>query len=1243
MRRILPFYSLLLAFGLFQTTPILGQTLNWVGSIETTVNNARCETVALSNTGDIYVGGNFRGNADFDLGAGNTTLSSVDNTDAFLSKYDANGNFIFAFAIGSNSTSVAEITRIYDVAVDGNDDVIIVGEFRGTNVNFAPLGGTPVTMTSSTGASNSDGFIAKYNSNGQCIWAMQFGAGSNSNELFGVAVDAANNIYMAGRLDDNGTAGLNLNPRGTAVIAPTNGADAVLIKYDSDGFHQWNTGVSGASNSIQAYNIAVLGNRVYLVGEFQGTANFNALGTAISRTSAGSYDGYVVQYDATTGIANWVNQMGSTGSDEWRELAVDAAGSVYVTGLFNNTIDLDPSGATANITSTGSTDIAVAKYTTTGAFSWGFGMGNTSLDDGQGVAVDGSAVYITGRFRNTMDVDPSAAVVNLVAQGSNRDAGFVAKYQTTTGTFASAFAITGPNTEQGRSITARSGSLYLVGYFDSPTVDFDPVGTTNRTNSSGTDYGFVARYDDVPSLETIAVTEWLTNPSGTESQEEWIELYNFGASPVNLRDWRLRDADTDNAVISSTDLFLAPDSYLILARNKASFEQLWLAGCPSSAVVEVSMVLANGADEIILENASGTVVWELAYANDETEGRATFYTENTYNTRAFGTKASPGVVRAGNDVTTSLGYQKNNITTDPEAVTNLSGDVGSPAVGVRITPERGNVVQFDGIDDYIDVGAMPSLENTSTFSIEFWVKPLSIDVNSERIFSKRVNNNNRIEITLGNGAAEADRQRLRVNICNGVNETYNSPVQSVPLNEWTHVAVVFDGSQTTANRLKVLINGIQQTNAFNLTATTTHTGANVEFGRRTGGNRPSNIELDELRVWSTALSNTAVRENMHLSLTGCETGLLRYYQFNETTGTTTIEALGSATATLMNGVARPASGVNVGRAVDALSVSQAAVLTGVQNFGAANLSMDVTSHSAAEDITVTYQTFAPNSLAGLAGISIIQVPMWTVNRSLGTASITGNYTFILPVGTLTTAVASNYELFHRPMGAEGTWTSLGLASGITANSLTFNNIAVTGQFILVQTSNSLPVEWLYVTAERLNANQVALNWATASETNNQGFSIERRLDNETEFQTIAWVDGKGNSVQTNYYTLEDKNSYLGTSYYRILQVDFDGTSTYSETKAVEGIPTENYIDYSIQPNPTAGELYISFGQLPPSIQQIDLRLYSLLGQELYQEVQEVKADQVWQLESFADLPAGTYLLQMTANNGVILQQKVIKR
>ena len=115
--------------------------------------------------------------------------------------------------------------------------------------------------------------------------------------------------------------------------------------------------------------------------------------------------------------------------------------------------------------------------------------------------------------------------------------------------------------------------------------------------------------------------------------------------------------------------------------------------------------------------------------------------------------------------------------------------------------------------------------------------------------------------------------------------------------------------------------------------------------------------------------------------------------------------------------------------------------------------------------------------------------------------------------------------------------------------------------------------------------KVLLNWATASETNNSGFSIERSA-NGIEFESIGFVKGQGNSNRSVAYSFEDRNP-MAVNYYRLAQTDFDGTVHYSEVIKV----AEAGVEIEISPNPFENEVLVTVG----SEMQVSAEIFDIQG------------------------------------------------
>jgi hypothetical protein len=130
------------------------------------------------------------------------------------------------------------------------------------------------------------------------------------------------------------------------------------------------------------------------------------------------------------------------------------------------------------------------------------------------------------------------------------------------------------------------------------------------------------------------------------------------------------------------------------------------------------------------------------------------------------------------------------------------------------------------------------------------------------------------------------------------------------------------------------------------------------------------------------------------------------------------------------------------------------------------------------------------------------------------------------------------------------------------------NLEVDHMRITVWSTSTLPIELLEFTAVPDGKN-VITQWVTATETNNDYFLVERSINGEA-FETVGRVDGAGNSTQLLTYKFVDENAVAGTSYYRLRQVDFNGSFSISPIVAVDLIPETTA---SVYPNPSADGVF----------------------------------------------------------------------
>ena len=213
--------------------------------------------------------------------------------------------------------------------------------------------------------------------------------------------------------------------------------------------------------------------------------------------------------------------------------------------------------------------------------------------------------------------------------------------------------------------------------------------------------------------------------------------------------------------------------------------------------------------------------------------------------------------------------------------------------------------------------------------------------------------------------------------------------------------------------------------------------------------------------------------------------------------------------------------------------------------------------------------------------------------------------------------------------------NLGLHTQTRTNVTNFSPFAVEDE-----SDKQLPIELLEFTAKRTTAENVALNWTTANEVNNKGFEIQRALGTDIEFETVAWVNGSGTTSVEQKYTSNDPNNFTGTSYYRLKQIDFDGTYTYSAIRAVEGITTSGR-GLELFPNPTQNTVYLKLAIEHTT--NADIMVYTGQGRLVLHQKARLEVNQPYAINGLKDMPVGTYLFRILLEDGHTYSRLIVKQ
>ncbi|MFO0815210.1 MAG: SBBP repeat-containing protein [Gemmatales bacterium] len=339
-------------------------------------------SIVIDGSGNIYLAGRFSGSADFD----SITLTSTGDGDAdgFLAKLDSSGTVLWANRYGNalynsgdavgvdaagnvyasvssnnapnnNALTGSDIlkysstgstlwdkwinTRLssnFQMAVSTTGNVFVCGAFSGT-VDFDPGAGTKYANAGTLYS----GFALKLNTNGNFGWVSPFvgltvGSSNGYSMANSIALDGSGNVIVGGTYRGP----VDFNPGSGTTMLPTVGG-GFITKLNSGGGLGWAKALESASNCyVNGLTVDVAGN-IYASGSFNGTVDFDP-GTSISsKSSAGSYDIFVLKL-TSSGNYSWDETFGGIGNDNSSGIAVDAAGTIHLAGSYQGTVNFDP-------------------------------------------------------------------------------------------------------------------------------------------------------------------------------------------------------------------------------------------------------------------------------------------------------------------------------------------------------------------------------------------------------------------------------------------------------------------------------------------------------------------------------------------------------------------------------------------------------------------------------------------------------------------------------------------------------------------------------------------------------------------------------------------------------------------------------------------------------------------------------------------------------------------------------------
>ena len=379
-------------------------------------------------------------------------------------------NWLWAKNSGGTNNEASNVIK-----TDAIGNVYIAGYFKSPTIMFDTVS---LTDQHNGLSDNTDWFVAKYDANGNVLWAKNGNSLAVGNAT-SIAVDNSGNVYVVGEIRGLFTIG--------SVTIQANGyaSDIFYLKYDANGILQW-VKRAGGPNNDGAKSIAIDASGNFYMSGYFGSDTLILGADTLLNAQTGSFDIFLAKFDAD-GNPIWAKCAGGTNNDIALSVAVDNSNNAYITGYMTS-----PSVTFGTVTFV-NTGVFLVKYNTNGNVLWAKNFQGTQWDLGASVAVDNAGnSFVAGYFKShIMYIDN----IILTNNYPGYDEIFLVKSDAA-GNALWARRAGGEWSDRGYSVAVDAdGASYCVGGFTSDSVNFGAITLYNSYANSVNHDIFIAKYD----------------------------------------------------------------------------------------------------------------------------------------------------------------------------------------------------------------------------------------------------------------------------------------------------------------------------------------------------------------------------------------------------------------------------------------------------------------------------------------------------------------------------------------------------------------------------------------------------------------------------------------------------------------------------------------------------------------------------------------------------------------------------
>jgi len=267
---------------------------------------------------------------------------------------------------------------------------------------------------------------------------------------------------------------------------------------------------------------------------------------------------------------------------------------------------------------------------------------------------------------------------------------------------------------------------------------------------------------------------------------------------------------------------------------------------------------------------------------------------------------------------------------------------------------------------------------------------------------------------------------------------------------------------------------------------------------------------------------------------------------------------------------------------------------------------------------------------------------WLLNRTGGNSNVYVTLSWdnnVCMVNKLNDLVVARFD------GATTTWKNHGNGgvTGTTAFGTVTTAAPVTSfsPFTLgsISGDNPLPIQLLSFTAKQ-NKNLIALKWNTASELNNEYFTLEKSIDG-IHYVTIGTIDGAGTTTEANSYIFNDEYPVIGKNYYRLQQTDFDGTSECSKSIVCDFEGNTDNAVLNVYPNPTDGTITVIAFSAFDTKNEKRIVIENSFGETIYTKTIDGTINK-FTIDALSKAPKGVYTVQLFLHSGCLIERLIVQ-